>query len=327
MRRALITGATGQDGRHLSALLLEKGYEVHGFVRRGSLARVDGRIQLHVGDLTDPASIRLALEDVAPDEVYNLGAQSHVKASFDEPEYTFNATALSALHILRSLQEMGLTKTRFYQASSSEMFGDAHPPQRETTAFSPRSPYAVAKVAAHYTVKVYREAYGMYAVGGILFNHEGPFRTETFVTRKITRAVGRIKAGLQNTLTLGNLDTKRDWGYAGDYVEAMWLMLQADRPEDFVIATGETHTLREFLSKAFTHADLGDWRQYVKTDPKFERPAEVPLLLGDPSKAREQLGWVRKLDFDGLVNLMVDHDVGLAKAEHDLDLVKAEQHT
>jgi GDPmannose 4,6-dehydratase len=247
--------------------------------------------------------------------VYHLGAQSHVKASFDEPEYTFHVTAISPLHILRALRDMGLTKTRFYQASSSEMFGDAAPPQREGTPFSPRSPYAVAKVAAHYTVKVHREAYGMFAVGGILFNHESERRAETFVTRKITRAVGRIKAGLQDKLVLGNLDAKRDWGFAGDYVEAMWLMLQAETPEDFVIATRETHSVEEFAHAAFQHAGLGDWRPFVETDRKFERPAEVPFLLGDPTRAHERLGWRRKVDFGGLVRKMVDHDVALAQRE------------
>ena len=315
MKRALITGITGQDGGFLTQLLLSKGYEVHGFVRKGSTA-VDPRVQLHVGNLTDPCQIRLALEGSEPDEVYNLGAQSHVKASFDEPEYTMAVTAMPVLYLLRAMREMGLEKkTKFYQASSSEMFGNAHPPQHEGTQFAPRSPYAVAKVAAHYTVKVYREAYGMFAVGGILFNHEGPTRSETFVTRKITRAVGRIKAGLQSGLVLGNLDAKRDWGYAGDYVDAMWRMLQAERAEDYVIATGETHTIVEFLRLAFARADLGDWRQYVKTDVKFERPAEVPLLLGDPREAQEKLGWVRKVNFEELVHLMVDHDVALAERE------------
>jgi GDPmannose 4,6-dehydratase len=226
------------------------------------------------------------------------------------------------LYLLRALREMGLEKkTRFYQASSSEMFGNAHPPQHEGTQFSPRSPYAVAKVAAHYTVKVYREAYGMFAVGGILFNHESECRGETFVTRKITRAVGRIRAGLQDKLVLGNLDAKRDWGYAGDYVDAMWRMLQAERAEDYVIATGETHTIVEFLRLAFARADLGDWRPYVKTDVKFERPAEVPLLLGDPKKAQDKLGWVRKVSFEELVNLMVDHDVALAGREKSAGVV------
>jgi GDPmannose 4,6-dehydratase len=321
VKKALITGITGQDGGFLTKLLLDKGYEVHGFVRRGSVAPVDPRVQLHVGNLTDPASLRLALEGSEPDEVYNLGAQSHVKASFDEPEYTMAVTALPVLYLLRALREMGLEKTRFYQASSSEMFGNAHPPQHEGTQFSPRSPYAVAKVAAHYTVKVYREAYGMFAVGGILFNHESECRGETFVTRKITRAVGRIRVGLQDKLVLGNLDAKRDWGYAGDYVDAMWRMLQAEKPEDYVIATGETHTIVEFLRLAFARADLGDWRGYVKTDPKFERPAEVPLLLGDPKKAQDKLGWVRKVSFQELVDLMVDHDVALAEREKSVGVV------
>lgn len=311
--RAFITGVSGQDGYYLSRLLLSKDYEVHGLIRRGTNPNsIDPRIRCHVGDLTDPASLRLAIDDSTPDEVYHLGAQSHVKASFEEPEYTFQVTAMSTERILRILRDLKLFKAKFYQASSSELFGDAPAPQNEDTPFRPRSPYAIAKAAAHYTVKMYREAYGMFAVGGILFNHTGERRPETFVTRKITRAAARIKLGKQKELVLGNLDAKRDWGYAGDYVVAMWLMLQQKQPRDYVIATGETHSVREFLTRTFTRVGL-TWQDYVKTDSKFERPAEVPELQGDSRRAREELGWKPKVDFEQLVIRMVAHDLELAR--------------
>ncbi|MBI5723267.1 MAG: GDP-mannose 4,6-dehydratase [Planctomycetes bacterium] len=335
LKRALITGITGQDGSYLAELLLGKGYEVHGIVRRSSTfttGRLDhiykdphdpsARLFLHYGDLTDGAGLRAILTVVQPDEVYNLGAQSHVRVSFDQPVYTAQSTALGALRLLESIRDLGL-KTRYYQASSSEMFGKvAEVPQKETTPFYPRSPYGCAKVFAFWQTVNYREAYGMFACNGILFNHESPRRGETFVTRKITRGATRIAVGLQDELFLGNLDAKRDWGYAGDYVEAMWLMLQQDKPEDFVIATGETHSVREFCQETFRLLGL-DWKKYVRFDPRYTRPTEVDLLLGDPSKARKQLKWKPKVDFKALANMMVQHDLVLAKEEAILEKHRA----
>jgi GDPmannose 4,6-dehydratase len=319
-KKALVTGISGQDGSYLAELLLQKGYEVHGIVRRSSsfnTDRIDHLYQdpheqgvhlfTHYGDLTDPVALTKLLYELQPAEIYHLGAQSHVRVSFDIPEYTFDVTGAGTLRLLEAIRESGV-QTRFYQASSSEMYGAASPPQSEATPFHPRSPYAVAKVAAFWATVNYREAYGMYACNGILFNHESERRGETFVTRKITRAVARIKHGLQDKLYLGNLDAKRDWGYAPDYVEAMWLMLQADAPDDYVIATGETHSVREFLEHAFAHAGL-DWEAHVEIDPRYFRPAEVDVLLGDASKAREQLGWEPKVGFEDLVRIMVDADV------------------
>jgi GDPmannose 4,6-dehydratase len=322
MPKALITGITGQDGSYLAELLLEKGYDVHGVVRRSSSFntwRIDHlpreSLTLHYADLSDLASLRDAVRKAKPDEVYNLAAQSHVRVSFDMPEYTAQSTGLGCLRLLEALREEGFEKTRFYQASSSELYGRvAEVPQTEKTPFHPRSPYAVAKAFAFYSTLNYREAYGMFAVNGILFNHESPRRGESFVTRKITRAAGRIKAGLQKTLTLGNLDAQRDWGYAKDYVEAMWLMLQAKEPEDFVIATGETHSVKDFLDACFGHLGL-DWREHVRTDPRYLRPSEVDLLLGDASYAEKRLGWKRRTTFTELVKLMADHDLELAQEE------------
>jgi len=333
MKRALITGITGQDGSYLTELLLAKGYEVHGIIRRSSTFntdridhlyvdrhRPDARLFLHYGDLADGIVLRRVIESVKPDEIYNLGAQSHVRVSFDEPEYTADIVGLGTLRLLESLRDyIGRTghQVRFYQAGSSEMFGAAPPPQSELTPFRPRSPYAVAKVAAHWFSVNHREAYGMFIANGILFNHESPRRGETFVTRKITRAVGRIKAGLQDTLYLGNLDSSRDWGFAGDYVEAMWLMLQQEQPDDYVVATGESFTVRQFLEMAFSHAGL-EWEKYVSMDPTYLRPTEVDELRGDPSKARERLGWSPRVSFNELVRMMVDHDVELASQEQTL---------
>jgi len=321
--KALITGITGQDGSYLAELLLEKGYEVHGIVRRSSSFntwRIDHiprgpRFALHYADLNDFASLQDALRKVRPDEVYNLGAQSHVRVSFEMPEYTADCTGVGCLRLLEALRAEGLTQTRFYQASSSELYGRVvETPQTEKTPFHPRSPYAVAKAFAFYMTQNYREAYGMFAVNGILFNHESPRRGENFVTRKVTRAAARIKLGMQETLALGNLDARRDWGYAKDYVEAMWLMLQASEPEDFVIASGKTQSVRELLDAAFAHVGL-DWHDHVKTDARHLRPSEVDLLLGDASKAARQLGWRPKLDFQGLIRLMVEQDLELATAE------------
>ena len=319
-KRALLTGITGQDGSYLAELLLEKGYEVHGIVRRSSSFNTDRidhlyhdphesgvRLFTHYGDLTDSVALVKLLYELQPDEIYHLGAQSHVRVSFDIPEYTFDVTGAGTVRLLEAIREAGVSP-RFYQASSSEMFGAAPPPQNEETRFHPRSPYGVAKVAAYWAAVNYREAYDMFAVNGILFNHESPRRGETFVTRKITRAVARIAAGLQDKLFLGNLDAQRDWGYAKEYVEAMWLMLQADEPEDFVIATGETHTVRETVEVAFARQDL-DADEYVEIDPKYYRPSEVDVLLGDASKAKEKLGWEPKVRFQELVELMVDADV------------------
>jgi GDPmannose 4,6-dehydratase len=320
MKKALITGISGQDGSHLAELLLDKDYEVHGLVRRSSsfnTGRIDHlykdphsegvRLFTHYGDLTDPVALTQLLYRLQPDEIYHLGAQSHVRVSFDIPGYTFDVTGGGTLRLLEAMREAGVD-ARFYQASSSEMFGAAPPPQSETTPFHPRSPYAVAKVAAYWAVVNYREAYGLFASNGILFNHEGERRGETFVTRKITRAVARIKHGLQEKLFMGNLDAKRDWGYAPDFVEAMWMMLQHDRPDDFVIATGETHSVREFLDAAFAHAGL-DPEAHVEIDEKYFRPSEVDVLLGDPSKAKQELGWSPRVTFGELVQIMVDADV------------------
>ncbi len=333
MPRALITGITGQDGSYLAELLLAKGYEVHGIVRRASTfntERLDHLyadphepnpgLFLHYGDLTDGASLRRLIRAVQPEEIYNLGAQSHVRVSFDQPEYTADAIALGTLRLLEAVRDE-LTaadhQIRVYQAGSSEMFGAAPAPQSERTAFYPRSPYAVSKVAAHWFAVNFREAYGIFACNGILFNHESPRRGETFVTRKITRAVGRIRLGLQQKLYLGNLDAKRDWGFAGDYVEAMWRMLQMDAPDDFVIATGETHSVREFVELAFGHVGL-DWNEYVEFDPRYLRPTEVEVLLGDATKARTDLGWSPTVGFDELVRMMVDADGVLAEHEQSL---------
>lgn len=328
---ALISGITGQDGSYLAEFLLAKGYEVHGIIRRSSsfnTSRINhiyedphaGRpnLKLHYGYLCDANGLRLILDEVQPTEVYNLGAQSHVRVSFDMPTYTSDAVAMGNLRLLDAVREFeNYTRrsVRFYQASSSEQYGKVlETPQSETTPFYPRSPYAVAKVFAHYMTVNYREAYNMHASCGLLFNHESPRRGETFVTRKITRAVGRIKAGLQEKLFLGNIDAKRDWGFAGDYVEAMWLMLQQEEPDDYVVATGETHSVREFLEIAFNHVDL-DYKEYVEFDDRYVRPTEVDLLLGDPAKAEKKLGWTRKVDFPGLVTMMVDHDLELAGSE------------
>ncbi len=320
-KKALITGITGQDGSYLAELLLEKGYDVHGIIRRSSsfnTGRLDDiyqdrhednvRLTLHYGDLNDASSLNRIVEKVAPDEIYNLAAQSHVKVSFEVPEYTGEITGLGTLRLLEAIRETEVP-ARFYQASSSEMFGMVQEvPQSETTPFYPRSPYGVAKVYSFWIVKNYREAYGIHASNGILFNHESPRRGETFVTRKITRAVAAIKAGKQDKLYLGNLDAKRDWGFAGDYVEAQWRMLQQDEGDDFVVAMGETHSVREFCELAFGRVGL-DYNDYVEIDPRYYRPTEVDLLIGDPTKAREKLGWEPKVSFEGLVEMMVDADV------------------
>jgi GDPmannose 4,6-dehydratase len=319
-KRALITGISGQDGSYLAELLLEKGYEVHGIIRRSSsfnTHRIDHlyhdpheqgvRLFTHYGDLSDAVALVKLLYELQPAEIYHLGAQSHVRVSFDIPEYTFDITGAGTVRLLEAVREAGVN-TRFYQASSSEMFGAAPPPQNEETPFHPRSPYGVAKVAAYWATVNYREAYEMFAVNGILFNHESPRRGETFVTRKITRAVARIAAGLQEKLYLGNLDAQRDWGYAPDYVEAMWQMLQVDEADDFVIATGETHSVREACEIAFARKGL-DPDEYVEIDPKYYRPSEVDHLLGDASKAKEKLGWEPRVRFKELVELMVDADV------------------
>lgn len=319
-KTALITGVTGQDGSYLAELLLAKGYTVHGIVRRSSTfntERIDHIYQdpqgpgrtfvLHHADLTDGVALVNLLREVRPDEIYNLGAQSHVRVSFDAPLYTGDVTGLSALRLLEAVRASG-SGARVYQASSSEMFGAAPPPQNERTPFHPRSPYGCAKVFGYWATVNYREAYGMYAVNGILFNHESPRRGETFVTRKITRAVARIKAGLQDRLYLGNLDAVRDWGYAPEYVEAMWRMLQRDEPDDYVVATGEAATVRQFVETAFAHADL-DWTRYVRYDPKYERPSEVDALIGDAGKARELLGWQPRVRVADLAGIMVEADI------------------
>jgi GDPmannose 4,6-dehydratase len=326
-KTALITGITGQDGSYLAELLLAKGYVVHGLLRRASTFTTDriehlyqdphepgARLFLHYGDLTDGVGLRQVLGRCRPDEVYNLGAQSHVRVSFDQPLYTAQTVGLGTLALLEAIRDLGLP-VRFYQASSSEMFGQATEcPQNERTPFRPRSPYGCAKLFAHWQTVNYREAYGLFACNGILFNHESPRRGETFVTRKITRAATRIREGLQDKLYLGNLDARRDWGYAGDYVEAMWAMLQQDQPSDYVIATGRTHSVRDFAERAFGRVDL-DWRDHVEIDPRYCRPTEVDALEGDPAKARRVLGWASRVTFDELVRMMVEHDAALAREE------------
>jgi GDPmannose 4,6-dehydratase len=325
MKKALITGITGQDGSYLAEFLLDKGYEVHGIIRRASTfntARINHiyqdphdrgrRLFLYYGDLTDASTIRKLIYKVSPDEIYNLGAQSHVKVSFDVPEYTANITAIGALRLLEAIkdyQENTGKKIRFYQASSSEMFGATNPPQNEKSPFYPRSPYGVAKVFAFDMTRNYREAYGMFAVNGILFNHESPRRGETFVTRKITRGIARIMAGLDQKIYLGNLDAKRDWGYAAEYVQAMWKMLQLKKPEDFVIGTGEAHTVREFVQAAFEVVGITDWEKYVGIDPRYYRPTEVESLIADMRKSKKILKWAPKVKFKELVAIMMKHDL------------------
>jgi len=332
-KSALITGITGQDGSYLAESLLAKGYEVHGIIRRASnfnTERIDhiykdphdlgARMFLHYGDLADATGLARVLLKVKPNEVYNLGAQSHVQVSFHVPEYTADVVGVGTLRLLdavRDYQEHSGERVRFYQAGSSEMYGAAKPPQNEDTPFYPRSPYAVSKVAGHWYTKNYRESYGMFASNGIMFNHESPRRGETFVTRKITRALARIRVGLQDKLFLGNLEAKRDWGFAGDYVEAMWRMLQQDEPDDFVVATGESCSVREFLGEAFSYAGL-EWQKYVEQDKRYFRPAEVDFLQGDPSKAKRVLGWQPRVSFKQLVSMMVDADYELAKQEKTL---------
>jgi GDPmannose 4,6-dehydratase len=348
MKRALITGITGQDGSYLAELLLRKGYEVHGMIRRSSsfnTGRIDHiyqdphetgvRLFLHYGDLNDASSINKVLRDTRPDEIYNLGAQSHVRVSFDIPEYTGEVDALGTVRILEGIRETGLN-TRFYQASSSELYGKVvETPQKETTPFYPRSPYACAKAYAYYITVNYRESYNLFACNGILFNHESPRRGETFVTRKITRGAARIKLGMQPCLYLGNIDAKRDWGFAGDYVEAMWLMLQQSEPDDYVVATGKTHSVREFAEEVFARLEMPlEWqgtgihekgidsrsgKVVIEIDPKYFRPAEVELLLGDPGKAALKLGWEPRTDMEGLVNMMVDADLSMAEREKRAD--------
>ena len=327
MKRALITGITGQDGSYLTELLLEKGYEVFGIIRRSSsfnTQRIDhlyqdphepaARLRLFFGDLNDSSSLNTILRDTNPDEIYNLGAQSHVRVSFEVPEYTASVTGLGTVRILEAIRNTAI-KPKFYQASSSEVFGRVREtPQTELTPFHPRSPYACAKAYAYHVTVNYRESYGLFACNGIMFNHESERRGETFVSRKITRTAARIKLGLQQKLYLGNLDARRDWGHAKDYVEAMWLMLQTGEPDDYVIATGENHSVREFLSEAFGYLDL-DWQEFVETDPRYYRPAEVDELLGDASKARRVLGWEPKVTFKAMVQIMVDHDLALAQLE------------
>jgi GDPmannose 4,6-dehydratase len=329
MKRAFITGITGQDGSYLTELLLEKGYEVHGLMRRASTFNTDridhlykdihdpeNHLYLHFGDLSTSGQLTDLLHSIKPDEIYHLGAQSHVRVSFDMPEYTGDITGMGTLRLLEAVRKSGI-KTKFYQASSSEMFGAAPPPQSELTPFQPQSPYAAAKVFAYYLVRNYRDAYKIFACNGILFNHESPRRGETFVTRKITRAATRIKLGLQDKLYLGNTAAKRDWGYAGDFVEAMWLMLQQDKADDFVIATGETHSVREFLEKVFQKLDL-DIGKHVEIDSRYFRPTEVDVLLGDSSKARKKLDWSPKVSFEKLIDMMIANDLEIAKKEKTL---------
>jgi len=327
VKRALITGITGQDGSYLADFLLAKGYEVHGIIRRASTfntSRIDHlyqdphvhgiRLFLHYGDLADSVNLVKLLYNLQPDEIYHLGAQSHVRVSFDIPEYTADITGIGTIRILEAIREAG-AKPRFYQASSSEMFGKVQAvPQTETTPFWPRSPYGVAKVFSFWATVNYRESYGLHASNGILFNHESPRRGETFVTRKISRAVARIKCGLDQSLFLGNLDAQRDWGYAPEYVEGMWLMLQQDNPDDYVLATNETHSVREFVELAFAHVGL-DWKAYVRYDQRYERPAEVDLLIGDATKAKRLLGWEPKVRFPELVRIMVDADLAMIEAD------------
>jgi GDPmannose 4,6-dehydratase len=326
-KKALITGISGQDGSYLAELLLSKGYVVHGIVRRSSSFNIEriehlyrdphdpkSKLFLHYGDLIDGTGLRESLTRVIPDEVYNLGAQSHVRVSFDQPVYTVQADALGTMNLLEAIRDTG-RPVRFYQASSSEMYGKVmETPQTETTPFYPRSPYACAKVYSYWQTVNYRESYNLFACNGILFNHESPRRGETFVTRKITRAATRIKEGLQKKLYLGNLDAKRDWGFAGDYVESMWMMLQQDKSDDYVVATGETHSVREFLDEVFGHLQL-DWQKYVEIDERYFRPAEVDLLLGDASKARRMLGWKPRVDFKTLAKMMTDSDWEVARRE------------
>jgi GDPmannose 4,6-dehydratase len=326
-KRALITGITGQDGSYLTELLLEKGYEVYGIIRRSSSFNTDRidhlyqdphepqtRLRLMYGDLNDSSSLNTILRKVEPDEIYNLGAQSHVRVSFDVPEYTAEVSGVGVVRILEAIREAGI-KPKFYQASSSEIFGKVvEVPQTEKTPFYPRSPYGCAKAYGYHITVNYRESYNLFACNGILFNHESPRRGETFVSRKITRAATRIKLGLQEKLYLGNLDARRDWGHAIDYVRAMWLMIQADAPDDYVIATGESHSVKEFLGQAFGYLDL-DWKDYVDIDPRYYRPAEVDVLVGDSSKARRVLGWEPTVEFEELVKLMIDHDLELAAQE------------
>ena len=329
MKKALITGITGQDGSYLAEFLLDKGYEVHGLIRRSSTFNTDridhlyrdfhdpqARLFLHYGDLSVSGQLMDLLSSISPDEIYHLGAQSHVRVSFDMPEYTSDITGLGTLRILEAIRKTGIT-TRFYQASSSEMFGAAPPPQHEQTLLQPRSPYAAAKVYAYHIVRNYRDAYGIFATNGILFNHESPRRGETFVTRKITRTATQIKLGLKDKLYLGNLEAKRDWGFAGDFVEAMWLMLQQDRPDDYVIATGETHSVREFAQKVFSKLGL-DYAAHVEVDARYFRPTEVDVLLGDSSKARKALNWRPKVSFDELIDMMIAADLELARKEKTL---------
>lgn len=319
-KRALISGITGQDGSYLAEFLLNKGYEVHGIIRRSSsfnTERIDhlyvdpheqeAKLFLHYGDLSDGSNLTTLLYDLQPDEIYNLAAQSHVRVSFDQPEYTGDITALGTTRLLEAIRKSDI-ETKYYQASSSEMFGSSPPPQNEETPFKPRSPYAVAKVYSYWMTVNYREAYGVFSCNGILFNHESPRRGRTFVTRKITSALAKIRCGLLDKLYLGNLEAKRDWGYAKDYVEAMWLMLQQDKPDDYVIATGETHSVKEFLEEAFDYAGL-DWKKYVEIDPRYFRPTEVDVLIGDPGKVWKKLGWKPEVTFKELVRLMVDADI------------------
>jgi GDPmannose 4,6-dehydratase len=336
-KRAFITGITGQDGSYLAELLLSKGYEVHGLIRRSSsfnTHRLDhlyidmhdpaARMFLHYGDLSDGARLVTLIDEIQPDEIYNLGAQSHVRVSFDEPEHTADTTGTGTVRILEAIRQAGI-QTKFYQASSSELYGATPPPQSETTPFYPRSPYAAAKLYSFWITKNYREAYGIFATNGILFNHESPRRGETFVTRKITRAVARIKAGVQHDLYLGNLDSVRDWGYAAEYVEGMWRMLQADEPDDFVLATGVGYTIREFLDASFGHAGL-DWQEFVKFDERYLRPTEVDALIGDPTKANTTLGWKPTIDGVALAKIMVDADIQSLEHEgaHWVDKVELE---
>jgi GDPmannose 4,6-dehydratase len=329
MKKALITGITGQDGSYLAEFLLSKGYEVHGLIRRASTFNTDridhlyrdahdpdAKIFLYYGDLSVSGQLTDLLHEIEPEEIYHLGAQSHVRVSFDMPEYTGDVTGLGTIRLLEAIRKTGI-KTRFYQASSSEMFGAALPPQSENTPFQPQSPYAAAKVYAYFVAKNYRQAYNIFASNGILFNHESPRRGETFVTRKITRAATRIKLGLQKKLYLGNLDAKRDWGFAGDYVEAMWLMLQQETPDDYVVATGETHSVREFAEKVFERLEL-DYKQYVDIDRKYFRPSEVDVLLGDASKARKALRWTPKVGFEQLIDMMIEADMEIARKEKTL---------
>ena len=333
MKKALVTGITGQDGAYLTELLLSKGYEVHGIVRRSSTFTTDridhlyrdphdpeARMFLHYGDLIDGSGVRNVIGRCRPDEIYNLGAQSHVRVSFDQPRYTADVDAIGTLGLLEAVRDYMAETRRFvkvYQAGTSEMFGGSPPPQNEATPFQPRSPYAVSKVAAHFYAVNYREAYGMFICNGILFNHESPRRGETFVTRKVTRAATRIKLGLQRRLFLGNLDSRRDWGFAGDYVEGMWQMLQQDSPDDYVVATGESHSVREFVEQVFARLEL-DYKDYVEQDQRYLRPTEVDALQGDATKVRSKLGWMPKTSFEQLVDMMVAHDLELARQEKTL---------